>query len=101
MAGHAAVAEARDDGPRLRKVLHRVVKEAVAQPGAEDRGERSVDEYRLRDLLRESFALDEVIEELGADQDGQSPHQAIIPDVQRPDGKEHRIEIPDNGKRLE
>ena len=100
VAGHAAVAEARDDGPRLRKILHRIVEEAVPQPCAEDRGERTVDEYRLRDFLRKPFAPDEIIEEFGPDQDGQRPHQAIVPNVQRSDGKEHRIEIPDDGQRL-
>ena len=42
-----AVAESRDDGPRLRKVFHRVVEQTVAEPRAEDRGECSVNENRL------------------------------------------------------
>lgn len=99
-AGHSAVAESRDDGPRLRKVFHRVVEQTVAEPRAEDRGECSVNENRLRDLCGKSFAIDEVIEEFRADQNGQRPHQPIITDVERPDAEQHRIEIPDNGKRL-
>ena len=42
------------------------------------------------------LALAEVIEKLGADQDCQRPHQSVIADVERPDGEEHRIEIPND-----
>ena len=96
VAGHAAVAEARDDGPRPAQVLHRVVEQTVPQTCAEDRRQRTVYEYRLGDFRRKSLAFAEIIEEFGANQDCQRPHQAVITDVERPDGKKHRIEIPDD-----
>lgn len=100
VAGHAAVAEARDDGPRPGEVLHRIVEEAVPEAGSEDRGQRTVDEDRAGDLLRQSFAFAEVVEEPGADQDGQGPHQPVITDIESADAEEHRIEVPDYAQRL-
>ena len=100
VACHAAVAEPRDDGPRFRKVLHRIVEEAVAEPRAEDRRQRAVNENRTGNLLRKPFALAEVVEKPGSDQNGQRPHQSVVTNVERSETDENRIEIPDNAQRL-
>ena len=96
VAGHAAVPETRDDRPRLAEVFHRVVEEAVPQPRPDDRRQRTIYKNRLGDLRRKPLTLAEVIEKLGADQDCQRPHQSVIADVERPDGEEHRVEIPND-----
>ena len=55
VAGHAAVAYLGDDGPRFGYVVTELVKETVADAGAEDGAEGDPDESRLDDLRAEAL----------------------------------------------
>ena len=100
VAGHTALAEARDDGPRLAQIAHRFVEQAMAQSCADDGGERSVDENRLRNRRGKPLAFAEVIEEFGADQNRQRPHQSVVTDVEASEPEQHRIEIPYDSEKM-
>lgn len=97
MTGHAAVAEIRNDSPGMGKKIPRFIKKTVSQTGTEDRGQRAIDENRLRNLLGQPFAFTDLVEEKHAAENRQHPHQSVITDIERSDRKKDGIEIPDNG----
>lgn len=97
MAGHATLTELRNDGPGMGKKISRFIKKTVSQTGPEDRGQRAIDENRLRNLLGQSFAFADLIEKEHAAENRQHPHQTVITDIERSDRKKDGIEIPDNG----
>jgi len=101
VARHTAISDFGDDRQRMRKIVLRLVKKAVTQPRTDDRSQRAVNENRLRNRRRKPLALAEIIEELGADENRQRPHQPIVTDIQPADGEKHRVEIPYDVQRIE
>lgn len=87
MTGHAAVAEIRNDSPGMGKKIPRFIKKTVSQTGTEDRGQRAIDENRLRNLLGQPFAFTDLVEEKHAAENRQHPHQSVITDIERSDRK--------------